>query len=185
MAVSADGSRAVSGGRWDTTVRVWDLATGRPLHILAGHDGPVLTVAVSADGSRAVSGDGDGTVRVWDLATGRPLHILAGHDGSVLTVAVSADGSRAVSGGGDRTVRVWDLAVGKQITPVRQRLARQRLTDRFARSTSHDRGVTTVAVSVDGSRVVSGGHDGTVRVWNLATGAPLHTLPATTARWRR
>ena len=33
-----------------------------------------------------------------------------------------------------------------------------------------------MAVSADGRRAVSGGSDGTVRVWDLDTGAPLHTL---------
>ena len=33
-----------------------------------------------------------------------------------------------------------------------------------------------MAVSADGRRAVSGGDDGTVRVWDLDTGEPLHTL---------
>ena len=33
-----------------------------------------------------------------------------------------------------------------------------------------------MAVSADGRRAVSGGEDGTVRVWDLGSGAPLHTL---------
>ena len=42
--------------------------------------------------------------------------------------------------------------------------------------TGHDGGVHAVAVSADGRRAVSGGSDGTVRVWDLDTGEPLHTL---------
>jgi WD40 repeat protein len=37
----------------------------------------------------------------------------------------------------------------------------------------HDGVVNTVAVSVDARRAVSGGEDGTVRVWDLARGAEL------------
>jgi WD40 repeat protein len=66
VAVSADGTRAVSGGE-DSTVRAWDLATGRAQATLTGHDGRVLSVAISADGTRAVSRGVDSTVRVWDL----------------------------------------------------------------------------------------------------------------------
>ena len=44
-----------------------------------------------------------------------------------------------------------------------------------------------MAVSADGRRAVSGGGDGTVRVWDLDTGHRLHTLTGHTAgcaRWR-
>ena len=39
--------------------------------------------------------------------------------------------------------------------------------------TGHDGSVRGVVVSADGSRAVSGGYDGTVRVWNLVQGAEL------------
>ena len=65
---------AVTGGV-DGTVRVWDLASGRPRgEPLTGHTGPVSAVAVGEVDGRAVAvtGSDDGTVRVWDLASGRP-----------------------------------------------------------------------------------------------------------------
>ena len=60
----------MSGGS-DRTVRVWDMATGRCLRALEGHQEAVAAVAVSVEGSRAVSASLDGTVRAWDLATGK------------------------------------------------------------------------------------------------------------------
>jgi WD40 repeat protein len=69
VAISADGTRAVSGGE-DSTVRVWDLTTGRAQATLTGHNGRVLSVALSSDGTRAVSRGVDRTLRVWDLTTG-------------------------------------------------------------------------------------------------------------------
>jgi len=174
VAVTADGRRAVSGGD-DGTVRVWDLDTGEPLRTLAGHDGTVQAVAVTADGRRAVSGGGDGTVRVWDLDTGEPLRTLAGHHDTVRVVAVSADGRRAVSGSDGGRVRVWDLANGKWVAPASQRLW-HRLRGRSPASVWSPS--TSVAISADGRRAVSGA--GRVRVWDLDTGKPLRTL----ARYR-
>jgi WD40 repeat protein len=42
--------------------------------------------------------------------------------------------------------------------------------------TGHAGGVTAVAVTPDGRHAVSGSYDHTVRVWDLSSGAPLHTL---------
>ena len=93
MAVTGDGSRAVTGGE-DGAVIVWDLAAGTALHTLTGHRGQqVAAVAVTGDGSRAVTGGYDGTAIVWDLAAGTALQTLTGHRRAVAAVAVSGDGA--------------------------------------------------------------------------------------------
>ena len=152
----------VSGGK-DSTVRVWDLATGEPTgRPFTGHDRSVSAVAVGELAGRpvVVSGGKDSTVRVWDLATGKPTgRPFTGHNGSVSAVAVGELAGRpvVVSGGKDSTVRVWDLATGE---PTGRPF------------TGHDGSVSAVAVGELAGRpvVVSGGKDSTVRVWDLATG---------------
>jgi WD40 repeat protein len=67
VAISGDGSRAVSGHHDDSAVWVWDLTTGAQLHRLEGHSELVRRVAVSRTGTRAVSGTDDLTVPVWDI----------------------------------------------------------------------------------------------------------------------
>jgi hypothetical protein len=190
VAVSADGARAVSGGD-DGTVRVWNLATGVE-QTLTGHGGPVRAAAVSADGARAVSGGDDGTVRVWNLATGVEQRQITGHRGPVHAVAVSADGARAVSGGDDGTVRVWNLATGveqRQVTghggPVHAVAVSadggdaafgynnsmgvyDLESEASGKPAEHNGPVYAVAVNAFGTWAVSGGDDGTVRVWDLA-----------------
>ena len=49
MAVFPDGKRLVTGAA-DGTARIWDVATGGPLSVLAGHGHVVQALAVSADG---------------------------------------------------------------------------------------------------------------------------------------
>ena len=149
-------TRAVSGGS-DGPVRVWDLATGREQAQLTGHAGAVSAVAVTADGARAVTGGDDGTVRVWDLATGRQQAQLTGHDGGGSGRWRSPrTGPRWRSAAAtEAAVRVWDLAgTGQRAGPL----------------TGHAGPVGAVAVTADGARAVSGGGDGTVRVWDLAAG---------------
>ncbi|WP_436497003.1 WD40 repeat domain-containing serine/threonine protein kinase [Actinokineospora sp. HUAS TT18] len=64
--LTVDGRFAVTGGT-DTTVRVWDTATGRCLRVLEGHRAGLSAVSVSADGRYVLSGGGDGVARLWEL----------------------------------------------------------------------------------------------------------------------
>ena len=106
VALSADGTTLVSGGG-DSTIKVWDLASGREVRSLAGHKSYVENVALSADGKTVVSGSTDCTIKVWDLSSGRELRTLTGHRGSVACVALSGDGKTLVSGSEDPTCNVW------------------------------------------------------------------------------
>ncbi|KAG2029825.1 WD40-repeat-containing domain protein, partial [Suillus americanus] len=73
VSFSPDGTRIVSGSS-DSTVRVWDAATGLPFgEPFQGHTSSVLSVSFSPDGTRIVSGSRDSTVRVWDAATAQPF----------------------------------------------------------------------------------------------------------------
>jgi WD40 repeat protein len=63
----------VSFGNADSAVQLWDVATGKLLHKLPGHQGQVHTLAFTPDGSLLVSGADDDTVLAWEVGavTGR------------------------------------------------------------------------------------------------------------------
>ena len=89
-------------------MRVWDLDTGKPLHILTGHHGPVRAVAISADGRRAVSGDADGTVRAWDPEEGVGLAFFAA-DSRISELAITPAGTRVIAGTTTGPVHLLEL----------------------------------------------------------------------------
>ncbi len=79
LAVSRDGTRALSGGgHGDGAVRVWDLERGQPVTRFTGHGdkSDIITVAFTPDGTAAISAAGpeDGSLRIWELASGRRTH---------------------------------------------------------------------------------------------------------------
>jgi WD40 repeat protein len=72
VAFSPDGMLLASGGRGDSTVRLWHPATGEHLRTLAGHRGGWFTrgltcAAVSPDGRLLAVGGAGKTVQLWDL----------------------------------------------------------------------------------------------------------------------
>ena len=75
VAFSPDGARVLSGSG-DTTIKLWDAATGALIRTFEGHSAWVHSVAFSRDGTRVLSGSGDGTVRIWNRETGQLLESL-------------------------------------------------------------------------------------------------------------
>jgi WD40 repeat protein len=87
----------LASGNWDTTVRLWDSASGAEIATLTGHTGPLLTVAFSQDGSLLASGGRDSKwkkaeAKLWDLRTRTELASLPGVADPVSRLAFSPDG---------------------------------------------------------------------------------------------
>jgi WD40 repeat protein len=70
VAFAPDGRTVLSGSN-DSTLMLWDVATGRRLRTFAGHFAPVYAVAFSPDGRTALSGSADRTLMLWDVAVTR------------------------------------------------------------------------------------------------------------------
>lgn len=161
VAAVADTQQVVSGSS-DSTLRLWDTATGESLRIITGAELGAFCVAVSPDGNRAAAGCKDGVLREFDLSDGTLLRELKGHLGFVRAVAYSPDGSQLVSSADDGSVRVWAADQEDAVTVMRGHLG----------------GVLAVAVSADGQKVLSGGRDGTVRLWDTRSGIELAQMAA-------
>jgi len=104
----------VAGGGFEE-IRLWDMETGRLLHILEGHRGYVNAIAYSADGKYLVSGGEDGTVRCWDAAQGKEIRVIRGHTDTVTDVALSEDSRHLYSCSLDTSTRVWALESGQEL----------------------------------------------------------------------
>jgi WD40 repeat protein len=107
--ISWIGGRQLVTWGWEGTARVWDVASGRELLVLAGHTDAIEDAALSPDERFLVTTGQDATVRIWDLQA--PIHqdyqvggardvLQLSPDGRVaLTADLEAGDSRAGEGG--------------------------------------------------------------------------------------
>jgi WD40 repeat protein/predicted Ser/Thr protein kinase len=165
---SADGARLVTTAS-DATVRQWDATTGREIEAAYDrHTGEVIAATYSPDGQWVASAGTERTIRVW-RATGRQdVGLLLGHTGGVIGLAFDPSGRRLASLSdnnwlryiGDDTVRVWDVDPRATLPALR----------------GHTAPLFPVAFGPDGRSIASGDGNGTVRLWDAATGEPCATL---------
>lgn len=193
---SPDGTKIVSAG-WDKTVRLWDAETGALLKTLEGHTDAIFSAAFSLDGKNVVSASGDKTVSLWDAETGAILKMLEGHTAPVASAAFSPDGKNVVSASWDKTVRIWDVETGALLKTleghsVHAYSAEYSQDGAIIVSTGWDRNiriwdaqtwqilrtlpepfsVVSAQLSLDGTRLVSGGYQG-LTLWNVENGSEM------------
>ncbi len=185
VAFSPDG-RTLASSSFDKTIRLWDLRASPPTsRTLTGHPGQVWSIAFSPDGRTLVSGDDVGSILRWDVATGKPAGAAMTHEGGAYSVAFSPDGKRIASGGPNKQIIVWDAQTGQAV----HRLGRH--TDTVA-SVAFAPGCGTAPGASAiwcGGTLASASYDGTVILWDVATGRmigqPLrgHGVPVNGVAW--
>lgn len=105
-AFSPDGARIVLA--IESTLKLWETATGKELANLEGHEDSVHYCAFSPDGTRIVSASRDGMVKLWDVATGAKLTNLTAHSGALLAYDCWSDETRTVALSQDWRLALWD-----------------------------------------------------------------------------
>jgi eukaryotic-like serine/threonine-protein kinase len=157
-----NGSQVASGGS-KHVVTLWDVATGQPIRTFAGHTLSIFELAFSPDGKTLASSSSDGTVKLWDVVANAPSHSLADHRrGAAGEVAFSPDGKTLFSAGGDEpSIRVWDIATARLIRAMKGDGAGPR---------------GSLALRPDGKVLASGARDGTITIWDVASGSPVRVF---------
>ena len=152
---SPDG-RQLAAATGSTTIKVWDVATGKESLVLTGR---LAGACVWNPDSRRLASAGGG-ITVWDTGLGYEDVPLNGHTGEVTWAVWSPDGRHVASASRDRTLRVWDVATAKQARTLDG-------------STEE---LLAVAWSGDGSYLASMNWTGVIKVWDTQTWQSVATL---------
>jgi WD40 repeat protein len=176
----------------DNTAKIWDAASGAEIRTLVGHAGMVMDGYFTGDGKRVLTASIDGTLRQWDVETGEfeeigrwegneeittvqmcstsqsalfgfrdgtsgllktepngQLLLEGGRVGKMDYAGFSNDESAVIAPQKDRGAIIFDADTGKVIAHIGREQGR----------------LLSAVFSPDGSRVITGGTDGTVKIW--------------------
>jgi WD40 repeat protein len=112
---------------WDTTVRLWETATGTQLHVLTGPGTTRMTFSPS--GELLAAADEYGKVHVWETATGalalelshpslpgygRRNYPFGDEYDGIYDVAFNRTGQLLATARGEGSVFLWDISTGRQ-----------------------------------------------------------------------
>ena len=174
VSCSPDGKYIVDSSREEPfDLSIWDLEKGKIVRKLSGHSDSVFSVAYSHDGDFIVSGSYDSTIRIWETKTGNCVKIFDACNKNedslhapVGAVVFSPNNDNIVSGlyCGEEVV-IWDIKSQKILHILKGGYY-----------------VQGVAFSPKGDKIIAGGVDQKVNVWDVYSGNLVMSLKGHTGK---
>jgi WD40 repeat protein len=182
LAFAPDGKSIASAGR-DATIRLWEVAVERESTILGMHRDRAWCVAFAPDGKTVVSGGLDKMVRFWPVGQPDPrpppqnpqqpdVQLAMPKQGQSLTQPFRND-VRALAFAPDGSILAVALSDVEASGPIPGSIAIVNPAIRHAlgpRWEGHLGAVRALAFAADGKTMASGGGDGSIRLWDVASG---------------
>jgi len=154
VAVSPDGKYVLSGSV-DSTMKLWEVSTGREIRTFSIYNHSVTKVEFSPDGNYILSGSEIGcAISLTEVFSGKEFYKI-GY--KVTSLSFSPDGKYILISCYDKTLSVLqllDTKTGKEIRTF----------------SGHKGRINSIAFSPDGTYIASCSDDKTVRLWESATG---------------
>jgi WD40 repeat protein/tRNA A-37 threonylcarbamoyl transferase component Bud32 len=116
-ALSPDGKTLAVAEYRNSSLELWDVATGKRQARFKAHHHDLERVAFSPDGqtlATAGSGMKEPEAALWDLPSGRLRGTLKGHTGLITSLAFTPDGRTLATSSFDGAVKLWSTATGEE-----------------------------------------------------------------------
>lgn len=166
-AVFSPSEDLIATGSGDGKVSLWKATTGKLIAYRQEHADAVYYLSFAPDGKRLASIGGNGKkgdtqCRIWSLPSFEIEKVLPGHDRPGYCVLFGPSASKPhviVTSGGDRLAHIYAQSTDERLTLE-----------------GHTSDVYRCCFSPDGKLLASTSQDGSVRLWDVATGRQLKTL---------
>lgn len=152
-AFSSDGRFVVTGGA-ESSVKLWEVATGRLIRTFSGQSERVEFVSFIESKKLIVAAGSDGRVSVWKRDSGSLVRNL--DLGDLISTTVTTSESGLLLAGGRESV-LWDLTSGARVRTI--------FSGRY-----NQEGAESVGLTTDGGISLLQRRDGTVRAYYNSTG---------------
>jgi hypothetical protein len=151
LAFSPDDSRlAIVFGRY---ARIYSTADGKLLATLPYQSADLKSLAFSPDGKFLATAGDAGDIKLWDAKTYEWINTLSPHatihTASIVGLFFSPDSQQLISASADKTIRIWSVNDGKLLNTLQ----------------AHEEAITKLAMTPDGSLLLSGDASGLINVW--------------------
>uniref|UniRef100_A0A3Q4GWI6 WD repeat-containing protein 18 n=1 Tax=Neolamprologus brichardi TaxID=32507 RepID=A0A3Q4GWI6_NEOBR len=181
-----DSSHFVSGGK-DNLALVWSLSSvvqldvshaPEPRHIMSRHSLPITDLHCGLMGAQArvATASLDQTVKVWELSSGELLLSIL-FDVEIMSVTFDPAEYFVFCGGSDGNI--FQVSLCSQVRNMNDHKLKTDVgkTTRVMKSSClHRNMVTCLSVSMDGTLLLSGSHDETVRLWDIQSKQSIRCL---------
>jgi WD40 repeat protein/serine/threonine protein kinase len=157
-AFTSDKHRLLTVG--GNAAQLWDTKTWKPAVAALKHTGPVQHARFSPDCTQIVTASHDHTARFWSATTGEEIGPPLKLDAEVNDVVFGLNGKVIATASGKvfskkGEIRLWDAKTHQPLAAVM----------------TYPDAVLHLAVSADGKTLAGISWDGTIRFWDLPTGA--------------
>ena len=151
--------RLVAAASDDGDARIVEFDSGKEVFRFHSQAGGIAAVAMNHAGTLIAISERDGKVQICDVQSGARQTTLEGPGEFAWQIVWTADDSSLLAGRGDGSVLQWPAAGGLPRTFL-----------------GHTGPVFRLAISPDGTRLVTGGFDNTVRLWDMRSATEFLTL---------
>ncbi|MCW5910405.1 MAG: caspase family protein [Cyclobacteriaceae bacterium] len=198
LLLSRDGKTLLKG-KFGNKLKSWDIATGKTKMEFTGHQKTALCYQYSADGKKLLTGGGDGSLMLWNVEKGDTILSIKSYQQPVFDVHFNSDETQIISSSWDGTLKIHDARTGKRLhyfelkegsayvsmfskndlyvftATLGDNTDKLQMREVDSKKTvrtfeGHTDVVASLASSKDGKRLLSASWDGSIRLWDIATG---------------